>query len=81
MNRTIILYSALRSSPFSVRHNLVRKPFSTSTITNMTTSLNWAGKDGSFNRQVSAFRDAIEKGGRFEPEKGESIAPSDIAQG
>ena len=26
--------------------------------------------DGSFNRAPSSFRDVIEKGGRFEPEKG-----------
>jgi hypothetical protein len=31
----------------------------------------WASKDGSFKRQTSAFRDSIEKGGKFEPEKGE----------
>lgn len=30
-------------------------------------------KDGSFNRQVSSFRDTIEKGGKFEPEKGLSF--------
>lgn len=31
----------------------------------------WASeKDGSFKRQVSKFRDAIEKGGKFAPEKG-----------
>lgn len=31
----------------------------------------WAsGKDGSFKRQESSFRDVIEKGGKFEPEKG-----------
>jgi putative glutathione S-transferase len=28
--------------------------------------------DGSFKRQVSAFRDHIEKDGKFPPEKGES---------
>jgi hypothetical protein len=32
----------------------------------------WASKDdGSFKRQVSSFRDAIEEGGKFSPEKGE----------
>ncbi|KAG7544270.1 hypothetical protein FFLO_03309 [Filobasidium floriforme] len=31
---------------------------------------NWASEDGSFKRQVSSFRDSIEKGGKFEPEKG-----------
>lgn len=31
---------------------------------------NWAGKDGSFKRQASSFRDFIEPGGRFAPEKG-----------
>jgi len=31
----------------------------------------WASEDGSFKRQVSSFRDVIEKGGKFEPEKGE----------
>jgi hypothetical protein len=46
-------------------------------IRNMSTSdekdkiTSWASKDGSFKRQTSAFRDSIEKGGKFEPEKGE----------
>lgn len=31
----------------------------------------WASNDGSFKRQQSSFRDVIEKGGKFEPEKGE----------
>jgi hypothetical protein len=31
----------------------------------------WASEDGSFKRQSSSFRDVIEKGGKFEPEKGE----------
>lgn len=31
----------------------------------------WASGDGSFKRQTSSFRDVIEKGGKFEPEKGE----------
>lgn len=30
----------------------------------------WASKDGSFKRQVSSFRDFIEPGGKFAPEKG-----------
>ncbi|KDN46014.1 hypothetical protein RSAG8_04521, partial [Rhizoctonia solani AG-8 WAC10335] len=30
----------------------------------------WASSDGHFRRQVSSFRDTIEKGGKFEPEKG-----------
>ncbi|WVR09770.1 hypothetical protein IAU60_006846 [Kwoniella sp. DSM 27419] len=30
----------------------------------------WADKSGSFKRQVSSFRDVIEKGGKFAPEKG-----------
>ena len=34
--------------------------------------------DGSFNRAPSSFRDVIEKGGRFEPEKGEH-KPSSIS--
>jgi hypothetical protein len=34
----------------------------------------WADKDGSFKRQVSSFRDRIEEGGKFAPEKGKSIA-------
>ncbi|KAG9099837.1 S-glutathionyl-(chloro)hydroquinone reductase [Ceratobasidium sp. UAMH 11750] len=29
----------------------------------------WASGDGHFRRQVSSFRDVIEKGGKFEPEK------------
>ena len=32
--------------------------------------------DGSFNRKASTFRNTIEKGGKFEPEKGQSMAPS-----
>jgi putative glutathione S-transferase len=33
--------------------------------------LKWAsGKDGKFERQVSAFRDEIREGGKFAPEKG-----------
>lgn len=31
----------------------------------------WASNDGSFKRQTSSFRDSVEKGGKFEPEKGE----------
>jgi hypothetical protein len=42
-----------------------------STSTNDQKITDWASKDGSFKRQVSSFRDAIEKGGKFEPEKGE----------
>jgi len=38
---------------------------------NAGTKPNWASDDGSFKRQVSSFRDVIEKGGKFEPEKGE----------
>jgi hypothetical protein len=34
----------------------------------------WADKDGSFKRQVSSFRDRIEEGGKFAPEKGKSLA-------
>jgi len=33
----------------------------------------WASKDGSFKRQTSAFRDHIEEGGKFAPEKGMSV--------
>lgn len=36
----------------------------------------WADKDGSFKRQVSAFRDRIEEGGKFAPEKGELFLTS-----
>ena len=32
--------------------------------------------DGSFNRKPSTFRYTVEKGGKFEPEKGQSIVPS-----
>ena len=31
----------------------------------------WASTDGHFRRQVSSFRDIIEKDGKFQPEKGE----------
>jgi hypothetical protein len=30
----------------------------------------WASTDGHFRRQVSSFRDVIEKGGKYAPEKG-----------
>ena len=30
-----------------------------------------SAEDGSFKRKASTFRNTIEKGGRFEPEKGE----------
>ena len=30
----------------------------------------WAGNDGQFKRQVSAFQDHIQEGGKFAPEKG-----------
>jgi len=33
----------------------------------------WADKDGSFKRQVSSFRDRIEEGGTFAPEKGKPM--------
>jgi len=37
----------------------------------------WADKDGSFKRQVSSFRDRIEEGGKFAPEKGKLPAVKD----
>jgi putative glutathione S-transferase len=33
----------------------------------------WASKDGEFRRQQSTFRDSIEKGGKFPPEKGRYV--------
>jgi putative glutathione S-transferase len=42
----------------------------------------WASKDdGAFKRQVSSFRDQIEEGGKFAPEKGECGAASDARRG
>lgn len=38
----------------------------------------WADKDGSFKRQVSSFRDRIEEGGKFAPEKGTLALPDDM---
>jgi len=35
------------------------------------TITNWADKDGSFKRPSSSFRDHIEPGGKYAPEKGE----------
>jgi len=32
--------------------------------------LKWASKDGEFNRQVSSFREVIQDGSKFAPEKG-----------
>ena len=57
---------------------LIRKPASRTTSmapVKDVTHLSDIGKlqterDGSFNRQPSQFRDTIEKGGKFEPEKG-----------
>lgn len=35
--------------------------------------LAWASKDGAFRRQASSFRNVIEKGGEFPPEKGKLL--------
>jgi hypothetical protein len=60
--------TAQRRSPIATTYNQIRT-MSTSDEKDKITS--WASKDGSFKRQTSAFRDSIEKGGKFEPEKGE----------
>lgn len=47
------------------------RPLSSSAIINMGIT-DWADKkDGAFKRQISSFRDHIEEGGNFAPEKGE----------
>jgi hypothetical protein len=81
MNRTSLRLLAHFKPAFrtaSVRPTTItptrRFNMSTSTSTSNSTDFkpNWASEDGSFKRQVSSFRDSIEKGGKFEPEKGES---------
>jgi hypothetical protein len=65
-----ILYTTIRSTNpafiESLSVNISRKMSSGKGITS------WADKDGSFKRQVSSFRDRIEEGGKFAPEKGQS---------
>lgn len=61
-----------RTLPF---RTLVALPFSCSMSTDKSDAqkdiTKWASNDGHFRRQVSSFRDLIEEGGKFEPEKGE----------
>ncbi|QRV91617.1 glutathione S-transferase [Ceratobasidium sp. AG-Ba] len=60
------------------RSFVAQRTFSTAAITRMSTDKSdaqknitkWASTDGHFRRQVSSFRDVIEKGGKYEPEKG-----------
>jgi hypothetical protein len=81
MNRTSLrllthLKPAFRTASFRPITTTPKRQFNMSTSTSNSTSTdfkpNWASEDGSFKRQVSSFRDAIEKGGKFEPEKGKS---------
>lgn len=57
-------------------HSNRRQPITMSTPEQRGKITNWASNDGSFKRQTSSFRDAIEKGGKFEPEKGEGFSIS-----
>jgi hypothetical protein len=65
-----ILYTTIRSTNPALLESL-----STHITRKMSSSgkgiTSWADKDGSFKRQVSAFRDRIEEGGKFAPEKGQ----------
>lgn len=58
-----------RIHPFTATSAL--RSISTSTPATMGIT-DWANKDGAFKRQVSSFRDHIEEGGKFAPEKGET---------
>jgi glutathionyl-hydroquinone reductase len=70
-----ILYTTIRSTNpaflESISSNITR---------NMSTGKQgitaWADKDGAFKRQVSSFRDRIEEGGKFAPEKGKPCSKS-----
>jgi hypothetical protein len=66
-----ILYTTIRSTNpaflGTLTNNITR---SMSTQAGKEGITAWADKDGSFKRQVSSFRDRIEEGGKFAPEKG-----------
>ena len=72
-------YSYNSNFSSSSRSSYTRRGFSTTRTTDYPNSkmagdksniTSWASNDGSFKRQTSSFRDVIEKGGKFEPEKG-----------
>lgn len=63
--------ASLSLSPFSTLPTSIRRTMASSSDKNSSPNiLKWASKDGEFKRQVSSFRDAIQKGGEFPPEKG-----------
>ena len=77
MNKTSLrlfthLRPAFRTASFRPTTTTPKRQFSMSTSNSTDFKPNWASEDGSFKRQVSSFRDSIEKGGKFEPEKGKS---------
>jgi hypothetical protein len=66
-----ILYTTIRSTNpafLGTLSNNITRSMSTQAGKEGITA--WADKDGSFKRQVSSFRDRIEEGGKFAPEKG-----------
>jgi hypothetical protein len=65
-----ILYTTIRSTNPALLNNITRSMSSQSQAGKAGITA-WADKDGSFKRQVSSFRDRIEEGGKFAPEKGE----------
>lgn len=71
-----ILYTTIRSTNptflEAISTNITRK-MSSGQAAEGKGITSWAGKDGEFKRQVSAFRDHIEEGGKFPPEKGKSL--------
>ena len=73
-----ILYTTIRSTNpgllGTISANFTRRM---STEQKGDTITKWAGKDGEFKRQVSAFRSHIEEGGKHAPEKGEFKAGLD----
>jgi hypothetical protein len=69
-----ILYTTIRSTNpafLGTLSNNITRSMSTQAGKEGITA--WADKDGSFKRQVSSFRDRIEEGGKFAPEKGKLI--------
>lgn len=84
--RTYSIPAAYTTRPI---HIIVHRLFSTTCPTRIDSSkmagdgkiTSWASNDGSFKRQTSSFRDVIEKGGKFEPEKGEFCPRSDEYEG
>jgi hypothetical protein len=67
------LLTPLRSSIYYTTHTTPKFNYATMSGKEGKSITSWADKDGSFKRQVSSFRDVIEPGGKYEPEKGGSF--------